>query len=68
MVDINKYNNVKNSLKGNTIQEKLKDIEERIFYLNMVDMWQPSDWELSEIFNQIRNELLERESRENGKK
>lgn len=68
MVDINKYNNVKNSLKGKTTQEKIKDIEERIFYLNMIDMWQPEDWELSEIFRQIRNELLERENRENGKK
>lgn len=68
MVNIERYNEIKNSLKGNTTKEKIKDIEERIWYLNMVDMWQPQDWEDSEIFRQIKNELLERENRENGKK
>ena len=37
---------VKGSLQGNTPQEKLEDVENRIFMNNMVDRWTKEDYEL----------------------
>lgn len=55
---------VKGSLQGNTPQEKLEDVENRIFMNNMVDRWTKEDYEFNEVLHKIKKEL---ESEINGK-
>ena len=55
---------VKDSLQGNTIEEKLEDIEQRIFANNMVDSWTKEDYEYNDILYQLKDEL---EGELNGK-
>ena len=55
---------VKDSLQGNTIEEKLEDIENRIFMNNMVDRWNKEDYEYNDILYQLKDEL---EGELNGK-
>lgn len=54
---------VKNSLQGNTTQQKLEDVKNRIFMNNMIDRWTKEDYEFNEILHQIKSEL---ESELNG--
>ena len=55
---------VKDSLQGNTIEEKIEDIEQRIFANNMVDSWTKEDYEYNDILYQLKDEL---EGELNGK-
>lgn len=55
---------VKSSLQGNTTQEKLEDVENRIFMNNMVDSWTKEDYEFNDVLYQLKDEL---ESELNGK-
>lgn len=48
---------VKGSLRGNTIQEKLEDVEGRIFMNDMVDRWTKEDYEFDEVLHLIKDEL-----------
>lgn len=48
---------VKGSLQGNTPQEKLEDVENRIFMNNMVDRWTKEDYEFNDVLYQLKNEL-----------
>ena len=48
---------VKGSLRGNTIQEKLEDVEDRIFMNDMVDRWTKEDYEFDEVLHLIKDEL-----------
>ena len=55
---------VKGSLQGNTPQEKLEDVENRIFMNDMVDRWTKEDYEFNDVLYQLKDEL---ESELNGK-
>lgn len=55
---------VKGSLQGNTLEEKLEDVENRIFMNDMVDRWTKQDYEFDEVLHKIKKEL---ESEINGK-
>ena len=55
---------VKGSLKGNTLEKKLENVEERIFLNNMVDRWTPEEYEFNDVLYQLKEEL---ESEINGK-
>ena len=55
---------VKGSLNGNTPQEKLKDVKERIFMNDMVDRWTREDYEFNDVLYQLKEEL---ENEINGK-
>ncbi len=48
---------VKGSLQGNTPQEKLEDVENRIFMNNMVDRWTKEDHEFNDVLYQLKDEL-----------
>lgn len=48
---------VKGSLQGNTPQEKLEDVENRIFMNNMVDRWTKEDYEFNDVLYQLKDEL-----------
>ena len=48
---------VKGSLRGNTAQEKLEDLEQRIFMNNMVDNWTQEDYQFDEVLHQLKDEL-----------
>lgn len=65
---LSRFEELHNSLKGNTTKEKIKDIQDRIWQINMIDRWQPQDWQdyriLVELEYIYRN--IEREDRENG--
>ena len=50
---------VKGSLQGKTPQEKLDDVNDRIFMNNMVDRWTKEDYEYDEVLNQLKYELEE---------
>lgn len=50
---------VKGSLQGKTPQEKLEDVEKRIFMNNMVDRWTQEDYEFDEVLHQLKYELEE---------
>ena len=67
---LSRFEELHNSLKGTTNEEILKDIQDRIWQINMIDRWQPQDWQdyriLVELEYIYRN--IEREDRENGKK
>lgn len=56
---------IKNSLRGETIQEKHKDLLSRDFLLNMKDFWNSDDYELSDIFLEIKKELEKEMEKEN---
>ena len=55
---------VKGSLRGETIEEKLEDIKDRIFMNEMVDNWTREDYEFNDVLYQLKDEL---ESELNGK-
>jgi len=55
---------VKGSLQGKTPQEKLMDVENRIFLNDMVDRWTQEDYEFNDVLYQLKEEL---ESEINGK-
>ena len=55
---------VKGSLQGKTPQEKLEDVNSRIFMNNMVDRWAKEDYEFNDVLHQLKEEL---ESEINGK-
>lgn len=55
---------VKGSLQGKTPQEKLEDVNNRIFMNNMVDRWAKEDYEFNDVLHQLKEEL---ESEINGK-
>ena len=71
MVDMKKFLELDASLKGNNATEILKDIETRLWNINMIDRWTQED---KETFNMLCDlekiyiEIEERENRENGKK
>lgn len=48
---------VKGSLQGKTSQEKLEDVEQRIFMNNMVDRWTKEDCEFNDVLYQLKDEL-----------
>lgn len=48
---------LKNSLLGKTIEEKLEDVENRIFMNDMIDRWTAEDYEYSEVLHRIKEEL-----------
>ena len=48
---------VKGSLNGNTPQEKLADVENRIFMNDMIDLWTREDYEYNDILYQLKDEL-----------
>ena len=50
---------VKGSLQGKTPQEKLEDVENRIFMNNMVDRWTKEDYEFNDVLHQLKYELEE---------
>ena len=50
---------VKGSLQGKTPQEKLDDVNDRIFMNNMVDRWTKEDYEFDEVLHQLKYELEE---------
>ena len=55
---------VKGSLQGRTLEEKLKDVENRIFMNDMVDRWTKEDYEFNDVLYQLKDEL---ESKINAK-
>ena len=55
---------VKGSLRGETTEEKLEDIKDRIFMNEMVDNWTREDYEFNDVLYQLKDEL---ESELNGK-
>ena len=48
---------VKGSLQGKTLQENLKDVENRIFMNDMVDRWTKEDYEFNDVLYQLKDEL-----------
>ena len=50
---------VKGSLQGKTTQEKLEDVNNRIFMNNMVDRWTQEDYEFNDVLYQLKDELEE---------
>lgn len=50
---------VKGSLQGKTPQEKLEDVEQRIFMNDMVDRWTKEDYEFNDVLYQLKYELEE---------
>lgn len=50
---------VKGSLQGKTPQEKLEDVNSRIFMNDMVDRWTKEDYEFDEVLHQLKYELEE---------
>ena len=48
---------VKGSLNGNIAQEKLVDVENRIFMNDMIDRWTKEDYEYNDILYQLKDEL-----------
>lgn len=50
---------VKGSLQGKTPQEKLEDVEKRIFMNDMVDRWTKEDYQFNDVLHQLKYELEE---------
>ena len=50
---------VKGSLQGKTPQEKLEDVNNRIFMNDMVDRWTKEDYEFNDVLHQLKYELEE---------
>ena len=48
---------VKGSLQGKTPQEKLEDVNNRIFMNDMVDRWTKEDYEFNDVLYQLKDEL-----------
>ena len=48
---------VKDSLQGNTIEEKLEDVKNRIFMNNMLDRWMQEDYEFNDVLYKLKDEL-----------
>jgi len=71
MVNMKNFLDLDMSLKGNNATEILKDIETRLWNINMVDRWTQEDKEtynnLCEL-QKIYRDIEERENRKNGKK
>ena len=45
------------TLKGETLKEKLKDLEERIWQLELVDWWTSRDYEQYKVFVDLKHDL-----------
>lgn len=48
---------IADSLKGQTNEEKIAELEERMFYINMIDHWSKEDYELMDVLYEIKVEL-----------
>ena len=48
---------IADSLKGQTNEEKIAEIEERMFYIDMIDHWSKEDYELMDMLYEIKVEL-----------
>lgn len=71
MASIEVFSEINKSLKGNNASEILKDIENRLWNINMVDRWTKEDREAHEVLlelQKIYTEIKEKEEKENGKK
>ncbi len=55
----NLYNIIKKSLEGKNIEEKIDQIEMKIFANDMKDRWEQSDYEYNDVLYKIKNELEE---------
>ena len=53
-----------NSLKGKTNEEKIEEIEEKMFYINMIDHWSKEDYELMDVLYEIKVELERKNNNE----
>ena len=53
-----------NSLKGQTNEEKIAELEERMFYINMIDHWSKEDYELMDMLYEIKVELERKNNNE----
>ena len=53
-----------NSLKGKTNEEKIEEIEERMFYIDMKDHWSKNDYELMDALYGIKVELERKNNNE----
>ena len=53
-----KKQEILSNLKG-TLEEKLEDIQERIFYIDMIDVWDQRDKDFRDIYKEIEEELEE---------
>lgn len=71
MANIETFSMINKSLKGNNASEILKDIETRLWNINMVDRWTQQDKETHEVLlelQKIYTEIEEKEDKENGEK
>lgn len=46
-------------IQGNSKEEKIKYLEECLFYLDMKDVWKKEDYELHDIYFEIKQEIKE---------
>lgn len=53
-----------NSLKGKTNEEKIEEIEERMFYIDMIDHWSKEDYVLMDVLYEIKVELERKNNNE----
>lgn len=51
------YLNVKESLNGKTLEEKLKDVKRRLFMNDMVDFWSEKNYQLDDVLEKLKLEL-----------
>lgn len=71
MANIEVFSEINKSLKGQNASEILKDIETRLWNINMVDRWTREDKEAHEVLlelQKIYRGIEEKENMENGKK
>lgn len=68
MANLERFAEINKSLRGQNASEILKDIEDRMWQINLIDKWKPQDKEDYEIFcelQKIYRDIEERENREN---
>ena len=68
MINNKRFLELDKSLKGENATEILKDIEERIWQINLVDRWQKQDREDYEIFCELKRIYKDIERKENERK
>lgn len=54
---MNDKKNILDSLKGQTDEEKLQEVEDRIFILEMIDTWNKEDYELMDLLYEAKTNL-----------